>query len=139
VGPVKLKDVMKELASVVGTGTDLGSQSYWYPEKAVQPTAFLVSLPDDYDPNASYGRGMAVLTLDGYVLADSTDAEGAVETLTSYVNGSGDNSIIEAVQKAQWSSCDSVVVKRIRFEPVTMYGVLFMAAHFIFGITGSGR
>jgi hypothetical protein len=136
---MNLAAVMKELASVVGERTDLGSQSYWFAAKRITPPAFLMMLPEEINPMATYARGMSEYTLDGYLIASLADAEGAVETVSKYSNGSGDNSIIEAAQSARYKTCDVVTVERIRYEPVTLFAVIYLAARFTFAVKGSGR
>lgn len=144
---MNIASVMQEIAYVVGTSTDLGvyeedsatgGASVWYPAK-VEPPAFIMLLPNEVDPRSTYGRGMAEFPVEGFVVASLADMQGAVETITKYSNGSGENSIIEAVEKASYQSCDVVTVDRLRFEPVTLHAVIYLAARFTFTVRGSGR
>lgn len=137
-----IEDVMKELAEVVADGTDLGRKAcFWYPEKRISPdpAAWLIMLPEDIEPNSTYGRGVAEATLDGYLIAPTNNAETTVTTLVKYMNTSGENSIVEAIQTTKARSYDVARVRSIRNEPVTLFSVIYFASRYKIDIRGSGK
>jgi len=137
---MNLADVMQELAEIVATGTDLGAEScFWYPERRISPdpAAFLVMLPRDIDPNSTYARGMSESTVEGYLLSPTTETETAVRTLTKYMNTSGENSIVEAIQTTKGRTFDAATVRSIRNEPATLFGVIYYASRYTIDIAAS--
>jgi hypothetical protein len=133
---MNLLSVMQELAAAADVIDRLNC--FWWPPDSVSPPVFLVSLPESIDYHSTYGRGMDVMTLDAYLLVGKADDRASVTQIASYCDGSGDKSIIQALERGTYTACDEVTVVKVEFEVVTVGAADHLGAHFTINIAGSG-
>ncbi len=128
--------IMDELAdSLVGVG-DLRVTAY-YADK-VNPPQAVVSFPDPYTFDGTYGRGMDSLDFPIIVFVGRVDVRTARDLLSAYANGSGGSSIKQAVEAHTYTACDSVRVRNCEFGVVNVAGVDYLTAMFTVHVVGSG-
>lgn len=133
---MNLLDVMQELAAAADEID--GLNCFWWPPDRVSPPVFLVALPESVDYHATYARGMDAMTLDGYLLVGKADDRASVKQLAPYCDGTGDQSITQALENGTYTACDVVTVEKAEFEVHTISGVDHLAAHFTITIAGAG-
>lgn len=134
---MNLANVMKAVAAQLATIADLNV--YSFPPDKVEPPAAVVSYPDDYTFDATYGRGADKLTLPVVLVVGKVDQESTRDALGAYVDGSGARSIKAVVEAGVYTAFGTVRVAGVEFDVVTVAGVDLMAALFSFDIAGSGN
>lgn len=131
-----LADVMDEIATVVNTIS--GLRTFAWPPGTVSPPAAIVSYPEDYTYDLTYGRGFDHMTLPLVVVVGKPTERTARDQLAAYVKGSGSSSIKQVIETATHTSFDTAVVKDVDFDVVTIGGGDYLAATFTIDIAGRG-
>ena len=131
-----LADVMEEVAAKLGTID--GLRVFAYPPGDVPPPAAIVSYPETYDFDATYGRGMDRMSLPVVVVVGKPTDRSTRDRLAKYCNGSGPASVKAVVERGTYSACDTVRVTSIEFDPVEIAATVYMAALFTLDIAGPG-
>jgi hypothetical protein len=106
-------------------------------EKPVPPAAY-VSYPDSITFDQTYGRGSDSMELQIVVIVGRTVSRSTRTALAAYCAGSGDNSVKEAIEGTDFTSCDSARVTGVEFDVVPVGTVDYMAAIFGVSVLGSG-
>lgn len=133
---MNLANAMIEISNRVDTIDKLNC--YWFPTTRIAPPAFLLSLPENINPNATYNRGSDAMEIHGFILVSFNDPQSAVKKLAEYCDGSGDRSIIQKVQSGLYEALDSVMVTNIQFDVVTFNENEHLSAEFTFSVIGKG-
>lgn len=93
-----LADVMDELAARIDTIT--GLRVHAFPPDNVAVPAAIVTYPDDYNYDQTYGRGSDRLTIPVVVMVGKASDRASRDELSLYANGSGLKSIKAVVEGA---------------------------------------
>lgn len=131
-----LADVMEEVAGKLSAIN--GLRIFAYPPDALAPPAAVVSYPDSYDYDGTYGRGMDRLKLPVVVVVGKPTDRSTRDRLAKYCDGAGAASVKVAAENGTYVSCDTVRVESVTFDVVSIAGTDYMAALFTLDITGSG-
>lgn len=131
-----LSDVMDELANAMGTIP--GLRVHAFPPDVVHPPAAVVTYPDTYTYDETYGRGMDRLEIPIVVLVGKVSDRKSRDELGAYVDGSGPRSIKQALESGPHVAMDTVRVMTAEFDIISMAGVEYAAATLNADITGKG-
>lgn len=135
-----LGDIMDEMAAKLRLAPSLAGRTYAYPPASIKAPAAIVTYPEDYTFDATYGRGMDKMTGEVVVVVGRPHERQSRDLLTKYVNGSGPESVKALLDGGQgaYTSCDSVRVARAEFDVVVIGGVEYLGAVFSVDIAGKG-
>jgi hypothetical protein len=135
-----LGDIMDEMAAKLRLAPSLAGRTYAYPPASIKAPAAIVTYPEDYTFDATYGRGMDRMTGEVVVVVGRPHERQSRDLLTKYVNGSGPESVKALLDGGQgtYSSCDSVRVAKAEFDVVMIGGVEYLGAVFSVDIAGKG-
>lgn len=132
-----LAAVMDGLGAALDTIDGLRSHPYYVP-RAIPPCA-VVTWPDDYDFDETFGRGSDRVVLPVTVIVGQADQRSARDQLAAYCAGSGASSVKAAVESyAPAGVWDSARVQKVEFGAVTVAAVSYLAATFHVEIIGKG-
>jgi len=131
-----LASVMDEVSGRLDTIA--GLRCYPYPVATVTPPAAVVSYPDTYTYDATYGRGMDRMSLPVVLVVGKVSDRAARDTLGAYCDGSGTKSVKQVLEGGTYTAFDSLRVESIEFDVVSIAGVDYMAGVFTVDIAGSG-
>lgn len=133
---MNLADVMQQVADRL----DLidGLRVSGFPAPKVVPPAAIVSYPDTYDYDATYGRGMDRVTLPVVVVVGKASDRTARDRLGAYVDGSGPKSVKQVLESGTYAAFHTLRVVSVEFDVVTVGGTDYVAALFDLDIAGSG-
>lgn len=93
---MNLADVMDQIGDRIDTID--GLRVYRYPPDNVQVPAAVVTYPEDYTFDATYGRGMDRLTLPVIVMVGRVSDRKSRDQLAAYCDGSGEKSLKAAIE-----------------------------------------
>lgn len=132
--------IMDELAARLRLAPSLAGRTYAYPPASVKAPAAIVTYPEDYTFDRTYGRGMDQMTGEVVVVVGRPHERQSRDLLTKYVNGSGPESVKALLDGGQgsYASCDSVRVAKAEFDVVVIGGVDYLGAVFSVDIAGRG-
>lgn len=133
---MNLASVMDEVATKLGTIT--GLRVFAYPPPAVTPPAAVVSYPDSYTYDETYGRGMDRLMLPVVVVVGKATDRTARDAIATYVNGSGTGSVKAGLETGPYTAFHTLRVVSVEFDVVTIAGTEYLAGLFDLDITGQG-
>jgi hypothetical protein len=134
---VNLSAVMQAVADRLDTIT--GLRVYAYPPDAVQVPAAVVSYPETYNYDATYGRGMdRIESLPVAVLVGKVSDRASRDKVTQYVKGSGATSVKAVIESGTYTAFDTVRVTGVTFDVVTIAAVEYLGATFTLDIAGTG-
>lgn len=131
-----LAAVMDEVAARINTID--GLRAFGYPPDSVQPPAAIVSYPETYTYDETYGRGMDRITLPVVVVVGKVSDRASRDQLGAYVNGDGARSIKAVVESATYTELETVRVIDAEFDVVRIANVDYVAATFSLDIAGTG-
>jgi hypothetical protein len=131
-----LAAVMQAVADRIDTIS--GLRCFAYPPGTVTPPAAVVSYPEAYDFDATYGRGMDRMSLPVVVAVGRPTDRSTRDLLAAYCAGTGASSIKAVVESGTYSAFHTVRVESIEFDVVPLGGTDYMAAIFTLDIAGSG-
>lgn len=132
-----LGDVMQELADRIDTID--GLRAHGFPPDAVHPPAAIVTYPDAYTYDSTYGRGSDEVDLPIIVLVGKVSDRASRDRLSQYVDGAGPASIKAVVESGTYSAFDSVRITRVEFDIISVARVEHLAATLTANIVGSGN
>lgn len=115
-----------------------GLRVFAYPPGKVSPPAAIVSYPDDYTYDATYGRGMDRMTLPVVLVEGRPTDRTTRDRVGAYVNGSGTKSIKAVLESGEYTTFDVVRVANVEFDAFTIGAVEYMSAAFTLDIAGQG-
>lgn len=133
---MNLADVMDELAAELGTIA--GLRVYAYPADSPQPPAAIVTFPESYVFDETFGRGMDRLTIPVTVVVGRSSDRASRDQLAPYVDGSGPQSIKAVLEAGSYTAMDTVHVTRAEFDIVAIAAVEYLAATLAVDIAGQG-
>jgi hypothetical protein len=127
---------MDEVA--VRLDTIAGLRVWAWPPGSVTPPAAVVSYPETYTFDETYGRGMDRITLPVVVVVGVPTERQTRDLLGQYCDGSGAASLKAVLESGTYTAFDTIRVVDIDFDTVTIGGVEHVAALFTLDIAGSG-
>lgn len=133
---MNLHDVMTELADALVVIEGLRRFPYW--AERIEPPAVIVSWPDPYTFDATFGRGSDTTSFPVAVLVGMADMRSATTQLAAYCDGSGARSVKTAIEAHQGVSYDSARVESVEFSVIPVAGVEYLAATFTVHVIGNG-
>jgi hypothetical protein len=133
---MNIKAINEEIAGVVGEIPGLTDKSHWYPIKKPSVPAWIMAVPSEIDPHSTYGRGMFETTQSGYLVISIADMEALSEVYSRHVSMDSPDSIVLKIEGHSYQSCDSVRVRLIREEPISLGGVIYLGVRFVLDIHG---
>jgi hypothetical protein len=133
---VNLDDVMDEVAQRLRAIPEL--RVHAYPADSVTPPAAVVSFPERYDFDQTYGRGSDRMTLPVVVVVARVPDRAARDQLARYCSGVGPSSVKAALETGECLAFDSVRVQAIEFDVVRIADNDYLAASFAVDIFGPG-
>jgi len=141
VSPINLADVMDELGDRLATIS--GLRVHRWPPDSITPPAAIVSYPDSYEFDSTYGRGMDRVEIPVIVVVGKVSDRAARTRLSRYVAGSGPASVKYVLERAgepaqPYTAIDSLRVTRVDFDVVTIAGTDYLAATFTVDIAAKG-
>jgi len=133
---MNLADVMDEVAARLGAVD--GLRVFPYPADHVSPPAAIVSYPETYTFDETYGRGMDRMTLPVVVVVGKPTDRSSRDRLAAYVAGSGPGSVKAAVEAGDGAAFDTVRVVSVEFDVIAIAGTDYIAAVFDLDVAGQG-
>jgi len=132
---MNLAAVMDEIAAQIRT---MEPRTLAYPPDVIQPPTIIVSYPETYTYDETFGRGMDRLTIPVVVLVGKVSDRASRDQLAAYVDGSGPKSIKAVVEDddAPYTAFDSVRVTGVEFDVVSVAGVPHMAGTLSLDVAG---
>lgn len=129
-----MQDIADQLATIDGL------RVYGHPpDQPPSPPAAVVTYPDSYIYDVTYGRGMdRIENLPVVALVGKVSARTSRDAIGAYANGSGASSIKAVVESGTYTEFDSVRVTSVAFDVVTIGGIDYLAATFTLDIAGAG-
>lgn len=135
---MNLATVMDQVAARLRTIATLAGRTSEYPPDSVNPPAAIVSYPDEYMYDETFGRGMDRLMLPVVVVVGKVSDRSARNQLGAYVDGSGGSSVKQILESGSYTAFQTLRVADVNFDTVTIAGTNYIAALFILDITGKG-
>lgn len=132
-------NVMLEIAEAVRVNAALAETTFHYPVKHITPPGFVLTLPDDWDPTVTYGRGSSSMTLMGWLILPWNDALGATEIAAGIYDPASPTNLVKLIQDRRYTHCAKVMVERIKFEPVMLGDTVYMASRNVLNVLGMGK
>lgn len=133
---MNIVNVLDQIAARLATISGLRVSAY--PPDNVQVPAAIVSWPDRYDFDETYGRGSDRMTIPVVVLVEREPDNVAREQLAVFCHGSGSSSIKQVIESGTYSALDSLRVESVAFGVATYAGTDYTAATFSIDVVGSG-
>jgi hypothetical protein len=132
-----------DLAAVMQAVSDrldtiAGLRCHAHPPGTVTPPAAVVSYPDTYTFDETYGRGMDRIKLPVVVVVGRPTDRSTRDHLAAYCNGSGASSVKAVLESGTYTAFDVVRVAGIDFDVVTFAAIDYLAAIFDLDIAGKG-
>lgn len=115
-----------------------GLQAYGWPKGNVSPPAAIVSYPDGYTFDATYGRGEDTMSLPLVLVVGLANDRAARDNLGAYCDGSGGRSIKQVLESGTYTSFGELRVASVEFDVVQIGGVDYLAALYTLDISGEG-
>ena len=137
-GVMILGDIMDEMAARLRLAPSLAGRTFAYPPSAIKAPAAIVTYPDNYTYDRTYGRGMDQMTGEVVVAVGRPTERQSRDRLTKYVDGAGPESVKALLDGTDYASCDTVRVSSATFDVVVIGGVDYLAAIFSIDIAGRG-
>jgi hypothetical protein len=133
---VNIVDVMEELRARVAT---VIPRAYAFEIGAGVPPLAIVTFPDSYEFDATYGRGSDTGTFKVVVVVGKPSERTAVARLGAYCDGSGPESVKAAVEVPDvYTAMDTARLARWTFAPYTEGGTEYLSATADIDVTGKG-
>lgn len=137
---MNLADVMDEIGDRLDTID--GLRVFRYPPDGVPPVpAAIVTYPDSYTYDETYGRGMdRISSLPVVLLVGKVSDRTARDRITKYVDGSGPESVKAVLESGTHTAFDILRVSSVEFDRITFGGTgnVFLSATLLLDIAGQG-
>lgn len=132
-----LGNVMQAVSDRIGTIA--GLRAYAYPPDVVQPPAAVVTYPDTYTFDATYGRGMDhIESLPVVLLVGKVSDRASRDLVTKWIKGSGASSVKAVLESGTYTAFDTIRVVSVTFDIIAVAGVEHLAATLTLDIAGTG-
>jgi len=129
--------VMQAVADRIDTVT--GLRVYAHPPDSVEAPAAIVTYPDTYTYDATYGRGMdRIEALPVVLLVGKVSGRASRDKVAQYVKGSGAGSMKAVIESGTYTAFDTVRVASVTFDIIAVASVEYLGATFILDIAGQG-
>jgi hypothetical protein len=115
-----------------------GLRVYRYPPSTVSVPAAVVTYPETYMFDETFGRGMDRVTLPLVVMVGMVSDRASRDRIAAYADGAGARSVKAVVEAHTYEACSSVRVMSVEFDIVSMAAVEYLAATFAIDIAGTG-
>ncbi len=136
---MNLADVMDEVAERLRTIPTLaGARTHARPPGKISSPSAIVSYPDTYSFDATYGRGSDTMVLPVMVALARPVERTTRDLLAKYVDGSGPSSVKAVLDGDDYTSCDTVRVTGVDFDVQSVAAVDYLMAVFSLDIIGPG-
>lgn len=134
---MNLDDVMDAVAAQLDTIS--GLRVFAFPPDSLSPPAAWIGYPEQYDYDATYGRGMdRISNLPLVVAVGKVSDRSARDLVGQYVNGSGAASVKAVLESGAYSAFHTLRVVSVNFDIITRGGTDYLAALFMLDIAGQG-
>jgi hypothetical protein len=133
---VHLGDVMQQVSDRLDT--IVGLRCFAYPPGKVVPPAAVVSYPDKYTFDETYGRGMDRLTLPVVLVVGRPVDRSTRDQIAAYCDGAGASSVKQVLESGTYTAFDAVRVAGVEFDVVAIAAIDYLAATFDLDIAGKG-
>lgn len=133
---MNIGNVMQALADRIDTIA--GLRVYAYPPNAVQAPAAVVTYPESYTYDDTYGRGMDSMTLPVVVLVGKVSDRASRDKLAKWVSPSTATSIKTVLESGTYTAFDTVRVASVTFDIIAIAAVEYLAATLTLDIAGQG-
>lgn len=137
---MNLADVMDQIGDRLDTIPDL-RVFRWPPDQPPAPPAAIVTYPDTYTYDETYGRGMdRISSLPVVLLVGKVSDRTARDRIAKYVSGSGPESVKAVLESGTYSAFDMVRVVSVEFDRITFGGTgnEYLSATLSLDIAGQG-
>ena len=135
-----LQAVKMEIAEVVREHPRLKETTFHYPEKRCTPPGFVLSLPDNWDPTATYNRGSSgPMVLMGWLILPLNDMEETDNLACEFYDPNDPNNLVKSIQDRKYTSCAKVMVDNVKFETVILGGVTYLGGRNVLNVFGISR
>lgn len=118
--------------------TIAGLRCHAHPVGSVTPPAAVVSYPDEYKYDETYGRGMDRMTLPVVLVVGKVVDRSARNALSAYAAGAGLSSVKRVLESGTYSAFHTIRVSEAEFDVVSIAAVDYIAATFGLDIAGQG-
>lgn len=135
---MQLADVMDAVADRLKTITGPPLRTFAYPPGKLTPPGAVVTYPDNYTFDATYGRGMDRLSLPVVIVVGKVSDRSARDQLAEYCAGAGPRSIKAVLESGIYTAFDTIRVEDIDFDVATIGGTDYISAVFTLDIAGPG-
>lgn len=129
-------DVQDEIALAVSSIEEI--RSFPWGTLRVNPPQAMVGWPANLQFDDTFGRGMDSTILPLFILVGHTDARISRVRLGKYLSGSGPDSVKAALERFEFTSCDSARAARARVEMVRVAAIEYLGAVFEIEVHGKG-
>jgi len=133
---MNLADVMDEVGDLIDTIQ--GLRVFRHPPSTVTPPAAIVTYPETYTYDETFGRGSDRMDLRVVLLVGKVSDRSARDRIGAYVDGSGPRSIKAVLEADEYTAFDSARVRDVEFDIVAMARVEYLAATLTIDIIGPG-
>ena len=134
---MNVETIANELSAALATIT--GLRVYPWAQRTLSPPGVVVSLPESIDYHGTAGTGLKIVKDMAVILmVGQASARQELKDLGAYTASSGAKSIRAALESYPYTSCDSVTVKSVEFDEVSLAGVEFGGAKFTLDIFCTG-
>jgi hypothetical protein len=104
-------------------------------KKSISTPCMVVPLPD-VQFNQAYQQGMTRIPWEIALLAGKIGDETAFDRLGIYADGTGADSVIQALQSGPYTACDVITVVSATFDVITWQDQDFQGALFTLDVVG---
>lgn len=129
-------NVMQQVADRLATIT--GLRAYGYPPDAIAAPAAVVTYPETYTYDETYGRGMDRMDLPVVLLIPKPYDRATRALMTKYVDGSGASSVKAVLEGGTYTAFDTIRVAGAEFDVIAIAAVEYLAATLTLDIAGQG-
>lgn len=133
---MNLADVMDQVGDQLAT--IVGLRVYRYPPDGIQAPAAVVTYPDTYTYDGTFGRGMDRLSLPVVVMVGKVSDRVSRDLIAAYADGAGTSSVKQVLEAATYTAFGALRVTEAEFDVISMAGVEYLAATFNLDIAGPG-
>ena len=128
--------VMDDLGEALKTIENLRVFTY-FPGSISPPTA-IVDFPESIAYDLTFGRGSDRMTFTVYLVVGESDARTTRDRLAQYTNGTGSNSVKQAIESYSPEAYSSARVTSVDFGAWTVAAVRYLAASFTVDVIAPG-
>lgn len=134
---MNLATVMSQVGTQLATISGLRVTNF--PPDRISPPAGWVGLPEDYEFDGAYGRGMDRITnLPVIVAVCRWPDRQAFDKVAEYAAGSGAKSVKQVLESGAYSAFHVLTVTHVVFDVLPVAGDDYLGALFTVDIAGKG-